>query len=346
MNLLYILQTKTGFDIRVFLKRIRKIFKEPFTVEQITLPITASIGISIFPKHGNNAQTLLSKADMSVRRAKLLGRNQVQAYNEELGKEVEQQFILEQDLRFCLEKKRAELELYYQPIIEINSKQIISCEALLRWHHSKMGIIFPNIFIPIAEESGLIIELGQWVLHEACRQLKTWHEEGFDLCVAVNVSAAQFAQPQFADLVRKVLEEYELKAYSLELEVTESMIMESSAPKQLEALKNLGCTIELDDFGTGYSSLAALHSLNLHGLKIDRSFTRRLQEDDNEGQVIVKTIIALARSLDLHIVAEGVEQGRQLDFLHQLNCDRAQGYLFSKPVPANDFRQLLLENTF
>ncbi len=341
-----ILQAKSGFDVDVFFKRVKKVFQMPFTVERVTLPITASIGMSAFPEHGNNAQILLSKADIAVRRAKLLGRNRIQTYDEKLGKEVEQRFILEQELRFCLEKKRVELELYYQPIIEVSSKRIISCEALLRWNHSKKGMIFPDIFVPIAEESGLITELGEWVLHEACKQLKVWHKEGFELCIAVNVSAAQFAQPKFPNIVRKVLETYKLKACSLELEMTESMVMESGAAGPLEALKKLGCTIELDDFGTGYSSLAALHSLNLDGLKIDRSFIQRLQEDYSESQVTVKTIIALARSLGLHIVAEGVEQEQQFDFLHQLSCDRVQGYLFSKPVPASDFRQLLLESYY
>ena len=326
-------------------KKIIECLVDPISCNGHELHITTSIGISIYPYDGADAETLIKHADISMYRAKELGRNKAVYYTAEMNAGSRKQLAMETNLRRALEKDQ--LKLFYQPKVDISRNMITGVEALLRWEHPTMGFISPLDFIPVAEDTGLIVPIGEWVLHTAFRQLKQWHNAGFtDLTVAVNLSSAQLSRPGFEDVVAQALKESGLDAGMTELEITENVVMENidSAIIILEKLKYLGISVAMDDFGTGYSSLSYLRRLPIDIVKIDKSFVSEIP-DSAEDVTIAQAIIAMAKSLKLSLVVEGVENVRQLNFFRQQNVNIVQGYLFSKPVEASELLKMLESQT-
>jgi diguanylate cyclase (GGDEF)-like protein len=325
---------------RIALKII-KCMVDPIACHGHELHITTSIGISIYPYDGTDAETLIKHADISMYRAKELGRNKYVYYTAEMNAGSCKQLAMETNLRNALAKNQ--LKLFYQPKIDISSNRIVGVEALLRWEHPTMGFISPLDFIPVAEDTGLIIPIGEWVISTAFRQLKLWHRAGFtDLKVAVNLSSTQLSRPGFEDVVEDALTESGLDATMIELEVTENVAMENieSAITILDRLKCMGISIAMDDFGTGYSSLSYLRRLPVDTVKIDKSFVREIP-DSAEDITIAQAIIAMAQSLRLSLIVEGVENVRQLNFFRHHGISVVQGYLFSKPVAAAEILKQL-----
>ena len=280
-------------------------------------------------------------ADLALHRAKSSGRNCLTVFSRDLSEEIQRRVLLEARLKVALQ--REELTLHYQPKLEILSGRLMGWEALLRWQSPELGAVSPEEFIPIAEQSGLILPIGDWVLREACRQMRAWQDQGLAAgSMAVNLSTRQFRQKDLAEEISAALRDTGLAPGDLELELTESSIMDNlvSAATVLAELEALGITIAVDDFGTGYSSLSYLKTFSIHCLKIDRSFIRDLPGDENDT-AIVRTIIALAGSLGLTVVAEGVETDAQLAYLRANHCDQAQGYLFSRPLPPDECVKLM-----
>ena len=316
---------------------------EPFYHCHNEIFVTPSIGISIFPEHGKTFDTLVKNADLAMYFAKSLGKNNYQIFTDDLNEKSQHEIELEGHLRKALE--RNEFQLYYQPQMNLETNQMIGAEALIRWNHPEKGLIAPADFIPIAEETGLIIPIGEWAVRTACQQNKKWQEDGIPpITVAVNISARQFFQSDLPDVVRKVLQETALDPKYLEIEITESMTMDvETAISTLIELKKIGVIISIDDFGTGYSSLNYLKRFPIDKLKIDQSFIRDCTNDVND-QTIIKTVILMAHLLKLQVVAEGVETKEQAAFLLQQNCVDAQGYYFSKPVPVNEFEKYFIES--
>lgn len=312
----------------------------PFAVDTHEVFTGLSVGISLFPEDGEDVQTLLKNAGVALSRVKEHGENGYQFFTADMNAKALKRLTMESSLRRALE--REEFEVYYQPKIDISSRRIVGSEALLRWRHPESGIISPADFIPLAEETGLIMPIGEWILKTACAQSNLWQAEGFDLHLAVNLSARQFQQENLLEMITGVVGKTGFDSRRLELEVTESSIMRNaeSAVKTLNELKETGIKISIDDFGTGYSSLGYLKHLPIDILKIDKSFVRDIALNAND-MALVMAIITLAHNLKLKVVAEGVETKEQLQFLQLLQCDEWQGYLHSKPVPADDFRQLL-----
>lgn len=308
---------------------------KPFDLSGNKFMTSTSIGFAFFPKDGHSVAELIKNADAAMYHAKAMGRNNYQYYSDTMRKQALTRSNLENDLRSALENN--ELILYYQAIIDLQTKEIIGFEALLRWNHPKRGLILPDLFIPIAEETGLIVSIGQWVLNEACQQLKQWHLEGRIIKIAVNLSARQFMQHDLVSSVKYILEVYQLPAQYLELEITESMIMHNmdETTHILKKLKQLGVSISLDDFGTGYSSLTCLKQFPIDVLKIDRSFVRDILEV-HDDRVIVNSIIAIAHHMNLEIITEGIEQAAQADYLKNQGCQFGQGYFFALPRIAEE----------
>jgi EAL domain-containing protein (putative c-di-GMP-specific phosphodiesterase class I) len=303
--------------------------------------VTASIGISVFPVDGKDSQSLLKMADIAMYRAKDLGRNNYQYYSPAMNVHSLERLEFESDLRHALE--RGELVLHYQPKLDIVSGRITGIEALLRWNHPQRGLVAPNDFIPLAEETGLIGPIGEWVLATACARTKAWQDGGFaKLTVAVNLSARQFSDPKLLSKLTGIIQSSGIDASTLELEITESMVMTqgASAVEVLEALKATGLHITIDDFGTGYSSLAYLKRLPIDAIKIDRSFIRDIPGDSG-GAKITRAVIALAHSLKLQVIAEGVETEAQLAFLRSLHCDEIQGFYLYRPLPETEMNAVL-----
>lgn len=314
---------------------------DPISCGGHELHITTSVGISIYPNDGTDSETLIKHADISMYRAKELGRNKAIYYTAEMNAGSRKRLALETNLRQAVEKNQ--LKLFYQPKIDISRNAIVGFEALLRWEHPSMGIINPMEFIPAAEDSGLIIPIGEWVLNTAFRQLKQWHKAGFtDLTMAVNLSPAQLSRPGLEDVIEKALQAADLDARMAELEITENVAMENLGPAIaiLEKLKRMGITIAMDDFGTGYSSLSYLRQLPVDVVKIDQSFVHEIP-DSHEDVLIAQAIIAMAQSLHLSLVVEGIENVRQLNFFRQQGCNIVQGFLFSKPVAADEIPGML-----
>lgn len=319
-------------------KRIIDQLSSSFTFGNYEMYITPSIGISIFPKDGEN---LLKNADAAMYQAKIQGKNNFQFYTQDLDRKLNEKLVLENELRKALEKDQ--FMLNYQPQIDITTGKMVGIEALLRWVHPKMGLISPADFIPLAEETGLIIPIGDWVLRQSCLQNKIWQEAGYEpIPISVNVSLRQFMQKDFVKIVENVLQETKLEPQYLELEITESMTLDISyTEKVLASLQDLGIKVSIDDFGTGYSSLSYLRRLPINKLKIDQSFIRNL---DKKNRAIVRTIISLALNLQIDVIAEGVELEEHVDFLKKYNCFQAQGYLYSKPMPKEELDQLFETN--
>jgi len=324
--------------------RILNTLAQPISLNGRKLFLTASIGIGMFAKDGSDVQTLIKNTDIALRRAKDLGGNNYSFYQQSLDPKSGQRIELEGRLRTAIERK--EFILYYQPQIDIETERIIGAEALLRWYQPELGLIPPSEFIPIAEETGLIVPLGEWVIQSSCAQCKTWLEEGLSpLRVTVNLSARQFHQTDLTELVAGKLRETQLSSSHLGLEITESSVMHNPeyAVSVLQKLKNMGVLLSVDDFGTGYSSLSYLKRFPIDVLKVDRSFVQNITTDLNDA-AITTAIIGMAHSLELQAVAEGVETEEQLDFLRSLSCDAVQGYLYSRPVPAVEFSETLRRN--
>ena len=327
-------------DAVAIANRARDALRLPMSVSGVELHVTCSIGVAYYPTDGNSADSLIARADAAMYCAKQRGRNNVQCFAEGMDAVTLGRVSLESDLHEAIEA--GQFELHYQPKPETESGDVYSAEALIRWRHPQRGLVAPEEFIPLAEECGLINEIGAWVLREACRQCAEWRRNGLPaLRVAVNVAAAQFRRGDLLDVVRHALESAGLEARFLEIELTESAVMtnpEESAAI-LEQLSRMGVLVSVDDFGTGYSSINYLRRFPIDKLKIDRSFVRQLGCEVDAS--IVQAIISLAHSLRLKVVAEGVETQDQLKFLRSLGCDQYQGFHFSPPLPAREFAALL-----
>jgi diguanylate cyclase (GGDEF)-like protein len=315
--------------------------RHAFQAGTLNVRPSMTIGISMFPLDGDSFPKLLSRANTAMRYAKSTARGTYRFYAAEMSRINDDQLALETDLREALE--RNELELHFQPKVDIATGRVRSAEALLRWRHPTRGMVPPNVFIPVAEETGLILPLGEWVLRQACRHMREWLDGGMSpVRIAVNLSAKQFHDADLVDVVRSALEEAQLQPGYLELELTESVLMSNpeESARTLESLSAMGVHISIDDFGTGYSSLSYLRRFPLDKLKIDRSFIRDLLTSSDDAS-IVRAIISLAHSLRLRVVAEGVETHQQFEFLRELGCDQYQGYYCSPAVPANEFVTLI-----
>ncbi|RTE07073.1 bifunctional diguanylate cyclase/phosphodiesterase [Paenibacillus whitsoniae] len=334
----------TSDEITKKARTIVRAFAQSFSIDDNELFVTPSVGISMYPGDGNDLDTLIKNADTAMYRVKELGKNSFQFYTPDMNDAVSKKMQLEIGLRKALE--RGEFQVYYQPQINVATGGIIGVEALIRWQHPELGQISPVEFIPMAEETGLIIPIGEWVLKEACRQNKEWQELGFPpIRMAVNISSRQFQQSNLIEVVSQTLKETGLDAKYLELELTESIIQDSKfAISTMQKLKGMGIFLSIDDFGTGYSSLSYLKLFPIDSLKIDQSFTRNMFENVKDA-ALVHTIISMAHNLDLKVIAEGVETQDQLAFLVEKQCNEAQGYLFSKPQNAEHISVLLRDQS-
>ncbi|MEW9900007.1 PAS domain S-box protein [Chitinivorax sp. PXF-14] len=321
-------------------ERILHALGQPFVLEAQELFVTASIGISMFPSDGQDALSLLKNADIAMYRSKELGKNTYQFFASEMNALAFEHLVMENSLRYALE--RGEFELHYQAQVELLQHRIIGMEALLRWRHPELGLVSPDRFIPLAEESGMIVPIGEWVLTTACRQAKAWQDAGYPpLRMAINLSARQFRPEHLVRVVRQALNDSGLEPNWLELEITESMIMRNAeeAVQIMVELKEMGVQLSIDDFGTGYSSLNNLKHFPIHNLKIDGSFVEGIPTDADD-MAITEVIISMAKKLGLKVIAEGVERADQLEFLREHGCDLVQGYMFSRPKPAADVELL------
>ncbi|UCH24347.1 MAG: EAL domain-containing protein [Trueperaceae bacterium] len=318
--------------------------RQPFQLHTQSLTITASLGVSLLPQHGDGMSELLSKADSAMYRAKETGRNRFHIFSTEIENGTLERSKMERSLRKSFEN--GDINLVYQPIFDISRNSVVSFETLLRWTDKELGIVSPAQFIPLAEGCGLIGELGAWVLEKACRQVKVWQEiTGISLHVAVNISALQLSEPGFVEVVKSALSASGLAANQLELEVTESIVLDPTSVEQLSHLRTLGISVLLDDFGTGYSSLGYLQKLPIDGLKIDKSFIQELTNDPGPdatyGNTLVETVIRLAKTLGMSVIAEGVETKEQLGVLRTFGCNIVQGYFFSRPLSPYEVDVLL-----
>jgi len=312
-----------------------------FVILGHSLSVGCSLGISIFPEHGADSETLIKHADAAMYSAKDYGRNNFQFFTADMNAQAVERLTLENGLRLALDKK--ELSLVYQPQLDIATGKISELEALLRWHHPDLGLVPPDKFIRIAENSGLIMQIGEWVLRAACSQARKWQDEGLSAVpVAINVSAVQFRQQGFCELVRKVLRETGLAPHYLELELTESLLLANADVNLsvLQELKAMGLSLAIDDFGTGYSSFSYLKRFPVSKLKIDRSFVRDVAVNPDDA-AITTAIISMAKSLNLKVIAEGVENEAQMSFLRAHQCDEIQGYYFSKPLTVDQIADKL-----
>jgi diguanylate cyclase (GGDEF)-like protein len=328
-------------DAKAVADKILEALHEPFRLHDQDLFVTPSVGISVYPQDGDNAQMLITRADAAMYNAKQAGRNNYQVFSSDMSTFFPERLTLENDLRKAV--ARREFELHYQPKVDVENGHIVGMEALVRWRHPQKGLMPPFDFIPLAEETGIIIALGRWVIQEACTQNKAWQNAGLPhMRVAVNISGVQFRQKDLLEDVAQALADTGLSPECLEIEITESVVMQNAAEAilTLEKLSDMGVHVSIDDFGTGYSSLSYLKRFPIDKLKIDRSFIRDISSDMDDA-AIVRATIGLAHNLRLRVVAEGVETLDQLQFLKTLGCDEYQGYLKSRPLTAADFEKAL-----
>ena len=338
-------EIRSATDAALVAAKLLRVLEKSLEVEGYELRTTASVGISLYPQDGQDVTTLVKNADAAMYRAKAKGSNTYQFYTRDLTASALERVVLENELRRALEQD--ELTLFFQPQFSLRENRLIGAEALIRWAHPKKGLVTPDRFIHLAEESGLIVPLGEWVLNEATRQLAQWRGDGLVLDhIAVNVSPAQVDRQDFVAMVRQTLSETAIAPQQLELEVTESFLMANAGPdvSVLEELRSLGVSFAIDDFGTGHSSLSYLKRLPIDRLKIDRSFVRDIPQDPN-AEAIVRAILALGRSLQITVLAEGVETREQLAFLVGEDCDGVQGRLFGEPMSASEFSSFVRGGT-
>lgn len=316
----------------------------PFLLDQHEVRLRATIGITLFPEDGDSTEKLLQKAEQTMTLAKSRSRNRYQFYIASVDSEMRRRRELEKDLRDALAQNQ--LHLVYQPQIDYRDHRVVGVEALLRWQHPQHGFVAPDLFIPLAEQNGTIIPIGEWILDQTCRQLREWHDQGFsDLRMAINLSTVQLHHAELPRVVNNLMQVYRLPPKSLELEVTETGLMEdiSTAAQHLLSLRRSGALIAIDDFGTGYSSLSYLKSLPLDKIKIDKSFVQDLLEDEDDA-TIVRAIIQLGKSLGMQVIAEGVETAEQEAYIIAQGCHEGQGYLYSKPLPARELTLFLKQS--
>jgi EAL domain-containing protein (putative c-di-GMP-specific phosphodiesterase class I) len=328
-------------DAAISALRILDAIAKAHSIDQHDLHLTASIGVSVHPDDGKDAETLIKNADTAMYQAKENGRQSYQFFKSVMNVRAVERQSIEENLRRALERK--EFSLHYQPKVKLGTGEISGAEALLRWTHPTRGLVSPASFIPVAEDCGLILPIGQWVLREACQQARTWLDAGLPMgTIAVNISSMEFRDDNFLESVFAILSETGLDPKSLELELTESVLMKraESAASVLKTLRNRGVQIAVDDFGTGYSSLSYLRKFPIDALKIDQSFVRQITSAPDDS-TIVTAVISLGRSLKLRVVAEGVETQEELEFLQARLCDEAQGFYFSRPVLPQQFVNLL-----
>ncbi|WP_131794799.1 EAL domain-containing protein [Fluoribacter gormanii] len=327
-------------DISAIGNKILDSMKKPFKIANRDITITPAVGICIYPKDGKTPSELLKSADLAMYQAKERGGNQYYFYATQLHEYSDQCFKLESDLRNALKNK--EFFLLYQPQFNLDQENLLSVEALIRWNHPEKGLLLPLDFIPIAEETGIIIPMGEWIISEACQQIKAWHKKGLPyIRVAINITTRQLQQPNFIYFVEKTLKEYLLDPQYVEFEISENVIItHRDIVKTLNQLKQLGIKIALDDFGTGNSSINYLKQLHIDCLKIDQSFIQNISASRSD-EVIIEAIISMARSFNFKVIAEGVESQKQLDFLKQQHCDEVQGFFFSKPLTSAEIERFL-----
>lgn len=331
-------------DVEMVVQKIVHLFSKPFSIDGHELRVGCSIGIARYPQDGDDPITLMKNAATAMSRAKDYGTTGYRFYTAEMNDAVIQKLVMEEWMNKALEQD--EFVLYFQPQVDIFDHRLNGIEALLRWNHPRLGVISPGDFIPLAEETGLIIPIGKWVLQTACLQNKAWQLEGFPpLKMAVNISPVQFYQDDFVQVVLEALQESGLEPQYLELEITEGIAMYQldQVVDKLNTLRDLGVHISIDDFGTGFSSLNYLKRFPIDKLKIAQQFVRDITDDPDDA-AIVQAIMAMAHSLKLNVIAEGVETEEQLSFLLDVKCREIQGYIYSKPVPANEFHALLQRN--
>lgn len=334
-------ELRSADDLGKVASKVLAAFDEPFMLNGTEVVISCSIGLSIYPGDGTEPHDLLKFADAAMYYAKRSGRNLFRFYSRDLTDSSNERLTLEGDLRRAIE--RGELELYYQPKIDLSDEKLLGCEALLRWHHPRFGMVPPDKFIGIAEDSGQIAEIGEWVLREACRAVVAWNRDGVHTHkVAVNLSVRQFQVPDLYEQVSGIMDEYGCRSEWLELEITESLLLEETGDvcETLQRFRERGITIAIDDFGTGYSALSYLARFPINTLKIDRSFTAQVTDSDYHAEV-VKAILSIAQSLGQEVVAEGVETADQVLFLQQFGCHVAQGYFYGKPMSQREFESML-----
>ncbi|MGB0467133.1 MAG: putative bifunctional diguanylate cyclase/phosphodiesterase [Pontibacterium sp.] len=332
-------------ELKPVCQRILSATSQPVMINGYEFFTSASIGVSIYPNDGDEPNDLVRNADSAMYEAKRTGRDTFSYFTPEMNQELVKRLTMESHLRHALE--RGQLSLHYQSIINVYSKKVIGAEALLRWHCPEYGQVSPDVFIPLAEESGLIVTFGDWVLEEACQQAVRWREQtGEDLHIAVNVAFPQFRDGHLVKTVQRVLQQTGLPPASLELELTERLLMEDErgCAQALSELHGMGVKLSIDDFGTGYSALSYLKRFPVNTLKIDRSFVSDITTSP-ENTALISAIIRMAHALGLSVVGEGVESEEQFDFLHSQQCDCVQGYYFSKPIPPEEFTPLLLCTT-
>lgn len=325
--------------------KLMHLIEEPIVVDHTSLHVGMSFGIAIYPSDGDDAATLLRNADSALYDAKSKGRGCFSLYRKELTQLVETRLKLDSDLRTAIEKQQ--FELHFQPVISLENNEILSAEALIRWRHPERGLLSPEEFIPYSQENGLILPIGEWVLHEACRIAATWGKAGFPLPVAVNVSARQFKDDSLLPTIKSALITSQLEKSLLHIEITEQLLLEDTEHNlaQIDAMKNHGLKIYIDDFGVGYSSLSYIIRFAPHFLKIDRSFVAKIGFTAHHD-AMVEAIIGLGKVLPMQIIAEGVELEEQKVFLQNRTCDAAQGYLFSKPLNEKAFLELLKSHPY
>lgn len=334
----------TPEDAALVAQKIIHALQIEFVIDGKEIFIGASVGIAIFPRDGVEVDGLIKAADIAMYQVKNRGKNHHCFYSDELSKNAVERFTIESQLRHALE--RNQFEVYYQPQISLKTGEIIGAEALMRWNHPVLGMVSPAKFIPIAEETGLIVQIGEWILRQAAIQANQWLQDGFEIrWISVNVSGVQVMRSNLADTVYGILIETDCDPHVLELEITESTVMQNTeyVIETFNHIKQLGVRVAIDDFGTGYSSLSSLKRLPLDKIKIDQSFIRGLP-DDLDDAAITNTINAMARNLGFSVIAEGVENDQQAEFLRNMGCEEAQGYLYGRPVATAEFTKLLISN--